>query len=327
MLMRVPGKSVRSVVIVVLMLFLVPVEGQSAYPEKPVRLVVPYAPGGATDVLARMVGRKLTERFGQQVIVDNRPGAGTVIGTQIVAAGNPDGHTLLMAATPLGINPSLLEKLPYDTLRDLRACAFVAFAPVVMVAHPSIPAKSPQELIAAAKAKPGVYTVASPGAGSMGHLTLELLTRQAGIELRHIPYKGAGQAVADVISGQVSFLFDNVGPAKAQIAAGRTRAIAVATLKRSPALPDVPTFDEAGLKGFEANSWFALFSPARTPAEIVRRINTEVNTAVASAELKELYVRDGYDARAMSPEELDRFLRSEIAKWGKVISAAGIKLQ
>jgi len=325
--MRVPGKSVRSVVIVVLMLFLVPVDALSAYPEKPVRLVVPYAPGGATDVLARMVGRKLTERFGQQVIVDNRPGAGTVIGTQIVAAGNPDGHTLLMAATPLGINPSLLEKLPYDTLRDLRACAFVAFAPVVMVAHPSIPAKSPQELIAAAKAKPGVYTVASPGAGSMGHLTLELLTRQAGIELRHIPYKGAGQAVADVISGQVSFLFDNVGPAKAQIAAGRTRAIAVATLKRSPALPDVPTFDEAGLKGFEANSWFALFSPARTPAEIVRRINTEVNTAVASAELKELYVRDGYDARAMSPEELDRFLRSEIAKWGKVISAAGIKLQ
>jgi tripartite-type tricarboxylate transporter receptor subunit TctC len=327
MLMRVPGKSVRSVAIVVLMLLLVPVDAMSAYPEKPVRLVVPYAPGGATDVLARMVGRKLTERFGQQVIVDNRPGAGTVIGTQIVATGNPDGHTLLMAATPIGINPSLLEKLPYDTLRDLRACAFVAFAPVVMVAHPSIPARSPQELIAAAKAKPGVYTVASPGAGSMGHLTLELLTRQAGIELRHIPYKGAGQAVADVISGQVSFLFDNVGPAKAQIAAGRTRAIAVATLKRSQALPEVPTFDEAGLKGFEANSWFALFSPARTPAEVVRRINTEVNTAVASAELKELYVRDGYDARAMSPEELDRFLRSEIAKWAKVISAAGIKLQ
>jgi len=299
----------------------------AAFPEKPVRLVVPYAPGGATDVLARMMARKLTDSFKQQIIVDNRPGGGTVIGTQIVATGNPDGHTLLMAATPLGINPALLEKLPYDTLRDLRACAFVAFAPVVMVAHPSIPAKTPQELIAAAKAKPGAFTVATPGAGSMGHLTLELLSHHAGIELRHIPYKGAGQAVADVISGQVSFLFDNVGPAKAQIAAGRTRAIAVATLKRSQALPDVPTFDEAGLKGFEANSWFALFSPARTPTDVVRRINVEANAAVASAELKDLYVRDGYEARAMTPEELDRFLRSEIAKWSKLIAAAGIKLQ
>lgn len=297
------------------------------YPARPIRLVVPYAPGGATDVLARVIGRRLGDTLGQQVIIDNRPGAGTVIGAEIVARANADGHTLLMAATPMGINPALLPKLPYDTLKDFRGVAFAAFAPVVMVAHPSVPAKTVQELLTTARTRPGGYTVATPGAGSMGHLTLELLNRQGGIELRHIPYKGAGQAVSDVMAGQVNFLFDNVGPAKAQIAAGRTRAIAVATLKRSAALPEVPTFDEAGLKGFEATSWFAFFAPAKTPNDVVRKLHGEVERIVASAELKELYLRDGYDASPMTPEELDRFLRAQIDKWGRLIREARIRVE
>jgi tripartite-type tricarboxylate transporter receptor subunit TctC len=290
-------------------------------------MVVPYAPGGATDVLARQIGRRLGERFGQQVIIDNRAGGGTVIGSQIVAGANPDGYTLLMAATPTGVNPALYAKLPYDTQRDFRAVAFAAFAPLVMVAHPSVPARTPQELIAAAKAKPDQFTLATPGAGSMGHLALELLNRQAGIQLRHVPYKGAGQAVADVVAGQVNFLFDNIGPAKAFIQSGRTRAIGVPSLKRSPALPDVPTFDESGVKGFEAASWFGLFAPAKTPRAIIELLNAETRKVVAGADLADLYARDGYDAAAMSPDELDRFLGVQIAKWTKVVREAGIKLE
>jgi tripartite-type tricarboxylate transporter receptor subunit TctC len=292
-----------------------------------VRFVVPYAPGGATDVLARILGRRLAGELGQQFIIDNRPGGGTVIGTEIVVRANPDGYTLLMAATPLGVNPYLMVKLPYDTLKDLEPVAFVAFASLVMVAHPGVAARSPKELIAQARANPNGFTVATPGPGSMGHLTLELLARQAGIQLRHIPYKGAGQAVGDVIAGQVNFLFDNVGPARAQIAGGRTRAIAVTSLKRSAVLPDVPTFDEAGLKGFEATSWFALFAPARTPAGIVRKLNAVVNETIASPDLKEFYARDGYDASPMTPEALDKFLRAQLAKWGKLVREAGIKLE
>jgi tripartite-type tricarboxylate transporter receptor subunit TctC len=298
-----------------------------AYPTKSVRCVVPYVPGGATDVLARVIGRRLSGELGQQFVIDNRPGAGTVIGTEIVTRANPDGYTLLMTSTPLGVNPHLIAKLPYDTLKDLSSVAFIAFAPVVMVANPGVPARSPQELIAAAKGNPNGFTVATPGPGSMGHLTLELLARQTGIKLRHIPYKGAGQAIADVIAGQVNFMFDNVGPARAQIAAGRTRAIAVASLKRSAVLPDVPTFDEAGLKGFEATSWFGLFAPAKTPAGIVGKLNAVVNAAIASPELKELYARDGYDASPMTPAELDRFLRAQLDKWGRVVREAGIKLE
>lgn len=298
-----------------------------SWPTRPIRLVVPYAPGGATDVLARAVGRKLGEVLGQQVIVDNRAGGGTVIGTEAVFRAEPDGHTVLLAATPIGINPALMAKLPYDTLRDFRGAAFVAFAPLVMVAHPSVPAKSVSELLALARGKPGELTAATPGPGSMGHLTLELLNRQAGIELRHIPYKGAGPALADVIGGQVNFLFDNVGPARAQIAAGRTRAIAVTALTRSGAMPDVPTFHEMGVTGFEATSWFAMFVPAKAPADVVRRLNAEVERLVASAELRELYARDGYEASPMTPQQLDAFLRAQIDKWSKLISAAGIQQQ
>ena len=298
-----------------------------AYPSKSVRFVVPYPPGGATDVLARVLGRRFAGEFGQQFIIDNRPGAGTVIGTEIVTRANPDGYTLLMSATPLGVNPYLIAKLPYDTLKDLDPVAFVAFAPVVMVANPGVQPRSPQDLIAQARANPNGFTVATPGPGSMGHLTLELLARQAGIQLRHIPYKGAGQAIGDVIAGHVNFLFDNVGPAKAQVAAGRTRAIAVTSLKRSAVYPDVPTFDEAGLKGFEATSWFALFAPAKTPAGVVRKLNGTVNATIASPELNEFYARDGYDASPMTPGELDKFLRAQLDKWGKLVREAGIKLE
>jgi tripartite-type tricarboxylate transporter receptor subunit TctC len=307
------------------LLLAAPLAAAKPYPSKPVRLVVPFPPGGTTDVLARALGHRLTGDLGQQFVVDNRPGGGTVIGTEIVVRASPDGYTLLMAATPLGVNPFLIPKLPYDTLNDLAPVAFVAFAPVVMVTSGGV--RSLKELIAQAKLNPGGLTVATPGPGSMGHLTLELLARRAGIQLQHIPFKGAALAIADVIAGRVNFLFDNVGPARANIAAGRTHAIAVASLKRSPVLPDVPTFDEAGLPGFEATSWFALFAPARTPAGIVRTLNATVNAAIAGPELKEFYARDGYDASPMTPEGLGKFLRAQLDKWGKLVREAGIKLE
>lgn len=300
---------------------------QAGYPDKSVRMVIPYPPGGASDVLARIIGRRLGEQLGQQFVVDNRPGAGTMIGTQIVAGAIADGYTLLLTSTPMGVNPGLYAKLPYDTLRDFQGIAFAAFAPVVMVAHPAVPVKTPQELIAAAKSRADAFSVATPGPGSMGHLTLELLNRRAGIALRHIPYKGAGQAITDLMAGQINFLFDNVGPARAHILAGRTRAIGVASLQRNPALPEVPTFDEAGLKGFEATSWFGMFAPARTPKEIIGKLNAAVNAAVAGPDIKNIYARDSYEASAMRPQELDLFLRAQIDKWGKVVREAGIKVE
>jgi tripartite-type tricarboxylate transporter receptor subunit TctC len=298
---------------------------QGSYPDKSVRLIVPYAPGGPTDLLARVLGRKLGDRLGQQFVIDNRPGAGTVIGSQIVASANPDGYTLLMAATPMGVNPALLGKLPYDTLRDFQAVAFVAFSPVILVAHPSVAAKTPQELIAAAKAKPNGFSVGTPGNGSMGHLTLALLNRQAGLDMLHVPYKGASQALSDLMGGHVQLMFDNVGTAKPNVLGGRTRAIAVAAASRSAALPNVPTFDEAGLKGFEASSWFALFAPAKTPPAVIAKLNSEVAAALATPELKELFARDGYEAGPASSAELTAFLRVQIDKWGKLIEQAKIK--
>ncbi|MBM3352325.1 MAG: tripartite tricarboxylate transporter substrate binding protein [Betaproteobacteria bacterium] len=298
-----------------------------SWPARPVRMVVPYPPGGAADTLGRAVGRKLAEALGQAVIVENRAGAGSVIGTEAVSRADPDGHTVLLTSTPMGTNPALVAKLPYDTLRDFRGVAFVAFAPVVMVAHPSVPAASVTELLALARSRAGGLTVATPGPGSMGHLTLEMLNRQAGIELRHIPYKGAAPALTDLIGGQVNLMFDNVGPARAQIAAGRTRAIGVTALRRSSALPEVPTFHEMGVRGLEAASWFGMFVPAKAPAEVIQRLNLEVNRAVASAELRELYARDGYEASPMTPQGLDDFLRAQIDKWGKLIREAGITPQ
>lgn len=297
------------------------------YPERAIRLVVPYPPGGAADILARVIGRRLGEKLGRQIVIDNRPGAGSVIGTQIVAQAMPDGYTIALVSTPMGINPALYAKLPYDTLRDFAPIAFAAYAGIVMIAHPSVAVRAPAELIAAAKAKPDTFTVATPGPGSMGHLTLELLNRQAGIRLRHIPYKGAAPGLADVIGGQVNFMFDNISPAKPNILAGRTRAIAVASLKRTPALPDVITFHESGLNGFEAASWFGVYAPAGTPRAIVDRLNGEINTIVAGAELKDLFARDAYEASLMTPAELDRFLQSQITKWNKVVREAGITLQ
>jgi tripartite-type tricarboxylate transporter receptor subunit TctC len=303
-----------------------PADAQN-WPTRPVRVVVPYPPGGAADVLGRAVGRKLGETLGQQVIVENRAGAGSVIGTEAVSRADPDGHTVLLVSTPMGTNPALVAKLPYDTLRDFRGVAFLAFAPVVMVAHPSVPATSVSEMLALARSRAGGLTVATPGPGSMGHLTLEMLNRQTGIALVHIPYKGAAPALTDLLGGQVNLMFDNVGPARVQIAAGRTRAIGVTALTRSSALPDVPTFHEMGVKDFEATSWFGLFVPAKTPADVIRRLNVEVNRLVASAELRELYARDGYEASPMTPQGLDDFLRAQIDKWGKLIREAGIPPQ
>lgn len=296
-----------------------------AWPDKPVRVIVPYAAGGPTDVLARSLGRKLGERLGVQFVIDNRPGGGTVIGTQAVVGASADGYTLLMGATPLGINPGLLAKVPYDATRDLEPIAFVAGAPVILVAHPGVAARSLAEVITAARGKPGVFNVASPGNGSMGHLSLALMNRAASIELQHVPYKGAGQALTDLLGGQVQLMFDNVGTARPNLVAGKTRAIAVASLRRTPALPDVPTFDEAGLKGFETGSWFALFAPARTPPEIIARLNTATGEAIRSPEMRELYERDGYEAEIMSPGELGAYLRRQIDKWSRVVREAGIK--
>jgi tripartite-type tricarboxylate transporter receptor subunit TctC len=305
----------------------VPALAQKQYPERAIRVVIPYPPGGASDILGRIIGRRLGEKFGKQIVIDNRPGGGAIIGTHIVAQATPDGHTLALVSTPMGINPALYAKLPYDTLRDFAPIAFAAYAGIVMIAHPSVAVRTPAELIAAAKAKPDTFTVATPGPGSMGHLTLELLNRQAGMQLRHIPYKGAAPGLADLIGGQVNFMFDNISPAKPNILSGRTRAIAVASIKRTPALPDVTTFHESGLNNFEAASWFGYYAPAGTPRAIIDKLNTEINAIVASGELKDLYARDAYDASPMTPAEFDRFLRVQIDKWVRVVREAGIKPQ
>jgi tripartite-type tricarboxylate transporter receptor subunit TctC len=296
-----------------------------AYPSKAVRLIVPFAAGGSTDIIGRTIAQKLNETWGQPVLVDNRPGGSTVIGTDVVAKSAPDGYTLLVTPAPFTIVPSLIAKLPYDPAKDFEPITLINTTPLVIVVHPGVPAKSIKELIALAKAKPGALNFGSSGSGGSNHLAGELFNAMAGVKMVHIPYKGNAPALADLVGGHVDAVFNGLTSAMPLIKSGRLRALAVTSLGRTAALPEMPTLDELGLKGFQAVAWNGLSAPARTPKDVIARVNSDVVKIVRSAELAERLKAEGSDPVGNSPAEYSAFLRDEIAKWAKVIKLAGVK--
>jgi len=297
------------------------------YPSRPVRMVVPFSPGGSTDVLARIVGQKLTERSGQPVIIENRAGAGGNIGAEQVARSAPDGYTLLLGGVPHAISASLYSKLPYDMARDLAAIAGVASFPSAIVLHPSLPANSVKELIALARARPGQLSFGSAGNGSPNHLSLELFQTMAGVRMVHVPYKGSGQLVGDLLAGQVQLASMGLPVAVPHVQSGKLRAIAVTGAARSSLLPEVPTVSEAALPGFEVTSWYGVFAPAGLPADIVAKLNSEIGSAVTAAEVKERLAALGAEPSVKSPDQFGRYVRQEIAKWAKVVKDSGAKAE
>jgi tripartite-type tricarboxylate transporter receptor subunit TctC len=296
------------------------------YPNKPIRLVAPFSPGGATDVLARIVGQKINERMGQAVVIENRVGAGGNIGAELVAKAAPDGYTLLMGGVPHAIGASLYTKLGYDMAKDLSAIAEVASFPSMIVLHPSLPAKSVKELIALAKAKPGQLNFGSAGNGSPNHLALELFDTMAGVKMVHIPYKGAGQVVGDLLAGQLQLASMGFPIAMPHVQSGKLRAIALTGATRSPLLPHIPTVAEAGLAGFDVTSWYGVFGPAALPREIINRLNSEIGSAITAPELKERLTALGAEPSIKSPDQFARYVREEIVKWAKVVRESGAKL-
>ena len=302
------------------------VAGQD-YPGKPVRLVAPFAPGGATDVLARLVGQKLGERWRQQVIIDNRPGAGGNIGAELAARSAPDGYTLLVAGAPHAINMTLYQKTSYDLARDLVAINGLAGYPSAIIVHPSLPAKTVKELITLAKARPTELNFGSPAPGSPNRLAIELFMIMANVKMTHIPYKGgSGQMVTELVAGQVQVAAMGLPPSIAYINAGRLRALAVTGAKRSTLLPGVPTVSESGLPGFDVTSWYGVFAPAALPKNLVAKINGDVNAILDAPDMKQRLDQLGADPAPMSPEEYAKFVRTEIDKWAKVVRASGARV-
>ena len=297
----------------------------ASYPSRPVRLVVPFAAGGTNDILGRIVADKFAERLGQPFIADNRAGANTVVGSEIVARATPDGHTLLMVSASIAVNPSLVRKLPYDTERDFSPVGLVAGGPYLMVIHPAVPAKSVSEFIAWAKAQQGKVNYASTGSGSPPHLCAELLKITAGIDMQHIPYKGGGAVLPDLIAGRVSMFFGSIATLKQHVDSGRLRAVGMSTTQRAAAMPDVPTFIESGLAGYEVNGWYGVFTTGKTPRAIVERLNSALRQILTDADTRAQFLKNGLDPTPTSADEFAKLLRSEIIKWAKVVKAAHIK--
>jgi tripartite-type tricarboxylate transporter receptor subunit TctC len=297
------------------------------FPSKPLRLVIPFPAGGTGDVLGRMIAPKLGEGLGQPVVIDFRAGAGTTLATELTAKAPPDGYTILLSAsTTMAINATLYSKLPYDTVKDLAAVTMIAAIPNILVAHPAVPANTVQELIALAKAKPGSLSFATPGSGTTPHLSTELFKNLAGIQMTHIPYKGAGPAMVDVVGGHVQLLMDNIPSVQTNVSGGRLKVIGVTSAKRSGAMPNAPTFAESGLPGFEANSWWALLVPAATPREIVARLNAEMLKVLQSAETREKFLGVGAEPAPGTPEEANAHIRGEVAKWAPIVKASGARV-
>ena len=294
------------------------------YPSGPLRIVVPFVPGGGTDILARLLGQKLNESWGQPVVVDNRPGAAGTVGTTFVAKAAPDGHTLLIVPAAYAGNPSLYKKLPYDHARDLAPVSWLASGPLTLVVHPSLPAKTIKELVALGRARPGEINFGTSGAGTLPHLSAELFSSMSGIKMAHIPYKGAGAAITDVLAGRVPVYFMNILQSLQFIKAGKLRALGVTTPERSPIAPGIPAIAEA-LKGYDMTNWYGLLVPAATPRESVAKLNAEVVRILQLAELKSRLADDGMTVVASTPEQFSAFLAKETAKYAKVIETAGIK--
>lgn len=297
------------------------------FPSKPVRLVVPYSPGGGADTTARLIAPRLQDVLGQTVVVDNKPGAGGTIGDDFVAKSAPDGHTLLIGAFAHAVNPSLMAKMPFRTPDDLAPISLLVTVPELLVVTPSFPAKTVAELVAMAKAEPGKLSYASSGNGSAQHLAAELFKMRTGTDIQHVPYKGGSLAVADVAAGHVPFYFGNMSSALPQARAGRVRALAVTSAQRSPAAPEVPTMAEAGVTGCEISEWNALLAPAGTPPATIERLRADVAKILAAADIKAKFADLGADAIGSTPAELAAFLRGEMAKWAEVVKVANIKIE
>jgi tripartite-type tricarboxylate transporter receptor subunit TctC len=306
-------------------LFSSPASAQE-FPTKPVRLVVSFAPGGSVDLVARLLAQKLSDRWGQQVVVDNRPGAGGNVSAEIAARAPSDGYTLYLCSASFVVNPSLYGKTAYDPVRDFAPVSLISLVQNILVAYPRLPVNSVKELISLAQGQPGRINYASTGSGSSGHLVMELFRSMAGIDLVHVPYKVIGQAQSDLISGQVSLFFPTTPGALPHIQAGRMKALAVAGASRSPVLPAVPTVSEAGVPGFEASTWYALLAPARTPATIVGKLNSEVVSILRQREVEERLSAAGVEVVGSSPEALARHILSEIPKWARVVKQSGARV-
>lgn len=298
---------------------------QNNYPARPVRLVVPFAAAGTNDIIARIVAEKFTARLGQPFVPDNRGGANTVVGSEIVARAAPDGHTLLIVSASIAVNPGLVKRLPYDTARDFAPVGMVANGPYLMVIHPGVPAKTVNEFITWAKAQNGKVDFASTGAGGPPHLAAELLKVTAGIAMQHVPYKGGGAVLPDLIAGRVQMFFGSIATLKPQVDGGRLRAIAITTQQRASAMPDVPTFIESGLAGYEVNGWYGLFTTANTPTAIVEKLNVTLRQILTDTDTRAQFARNGLEPSPLSTAEFSKLLKSEIVKWAKVIKAAGIQ--
>ncbi len=298
---------------------------QQPYPTRPVRLVVPSAPGGGTDITARIMAPKFSEYFGQQVVVENRAGAATMIGGEVVARSAPDGYTLLMGISTLAINAAMYRKVAYDALKDFAPIAQVVTLSNVLVTHPSVPARNVKELVAFAKARPGQVNFASAGVGTNPHLSMELFLSLSGLKMMHVPYKGSGQGIVDVIAGHVPVMMPAVPTALVYIKNGRLRPLGVSGAKRSQAVPDIPTIAEGGIPGYEATQWFGLLAPTGTPRAIVDRWHRETVRALKDPEVRDRLVADGADPVGSTPEEFAAYLRAETIKWAKVVKAIGIQ--
>jgi tripartite-type tricarboxylate transporter receptor subunit TctC len=294
------------------------------YPARPVRLIAPSSPGGGTDITARIIAPKLSEYLKQQFVVENRAGAGTMIGTELVTKAAPDGYTLLLGSTPLGINPAMYKRVPYDALRDLVGITQIVSMPNLLIGHRSLPAKNLKELIALARSKPGQMTFASAGAGTSPHLSMELFLGMAKLQMVHVPYKGAGPGVIDVIAGHVTLMMPSIITVLHHVRDGRLRAYGVTTAVRASGAPDIPTIAEAGVPGYEAAQWFGLLAPAGTPPEIIRMIQAGVARALQQPDVKTRLMADGAEPVGSDPEAFTAFLRAETQKWARVVKAASI---
>ena len=304
------------------------VDASIAYPVRPVRLIVPYPPGGGNDTLARLFGQKLTESWGQQIVIDNRPGAGTLIGTQLAARAAPDGYTLLLSSIAThAVAPNLYRNPGYDPLKDFTPVTLLAVAPTVLCVNTAIPAKSVQELIALAKAKPGELKFASGGSGTAPHMAGEIFANMTGIRLLHVPYKGGGPAIAGLIGGETSMMFDTAASILPHVKGGKLRALAIARASRLPDYPDLPMFTEAGVKGYEVNAWYSVHAPAGVPRDIVVKVNRELLRILELPDIRDRLKQLGSEGAGSTPEAFDRFVRAESAKYAKAIKDAGVKVE
>ncbi len=297
------------------------------YPDRPVRFVVPYPPGGATDIISRTLGQKLSDAFKQQFVVDNRGGAGQIIGTDIVAKSAPNGYTILLASVTHSINPTLLSKLPYDSVKDFSAITLVASGPNVLVVHPSLQVRSVAEFVKLLKATPGKYNYASSGNGSGGHLATELFKSMAGIDINHIPYKGNGPATVDLLAGQVPIMFTSTAPMLPHMRSGKLRGLATTGASRSSATPDIPSIAELGYPGYEASLWYGILAAAGTPPAIIKLLNAQFVNALKAPDVRERFTALGIDVVGSTADSLDKHLRAELAKWEKVIKTAKIRTE